>query len=368
MKRILTALSLSAVLFTSACGTSDDMAGSYSTEAQQCIDQGFTPGTEQYKQCRGQDDYVGGKDPSYDPEWQKIASLKGNRRTCYNYGFKLGSEKFAECLMLLDIRDEQQRQQSWSDFIDSLTPQQQTIVIQQPPVYIPPPIIPSIGYWPVCPLEGFRRHMKHILSALTLSLVLIGCGGNEMQSPRQKAVSKFNRMAQFKVICEKQYGFERDSKEHKTCVMELDQNYLAEKAAEKRVERQTPTTIILPTPQTTVIQQPPVYIPPPIIPNIGYWSNLLSKIKRTLMRHLLSALILSAVLASPAWSENAEEFPSALEILKHGQVINTTGNNDNFWSFVVFRGQVYRCTGSRYQTSCVALRQLQTKKAKWEPL
>ena len=82
------------------------------------------------------------------------------------------------------------------------------------------------------------------------------------------------------------------------------------------------------------------------------------------MKRILTALTLSAVLASPAWSEDTEEFPSAVEILKHGHVINTTGKNDSFWTFVVFRGQVYWCTGSRYQTSCVALRQKQTKKAK----
>ena len=82
----------------------------------------------------------------------------------------------------------------------------------------------------------------------------------------------------------------------------------------------------------------------------------------------LSAFVLTLTLAtftaSPAWSEDTEEFPSAVEILKHGHVINTTGNNDSFSTFVVFRGQVYRCTGSRYQTSCAALRQKQTKKAK----
>ena len=121
MKRILSALTLSAALLISACGTSDDMAGSYNAEAQRCIDQGFKPGTEQYKQCRGQDDYVGGKDPSYDPEWQRIASLKGNRLKCHNYGFKLGSEKFAECVMSLDIKDEEKRQKAWSDLIESLT-------------------------------------------------------------------------------------------------------------------------------------------------------------------------------------------------------------------------------------------------------
>ena len=112
--------------------------------------------------------------------------------------------------------------------------------------------------------------MKRILSALTLSFVLVGCGGNEVQTPRQKAIAKFNRMAEFKVVCEKQYGFKRDSTEHKQCVMELDQNYLAERAATKRVEQQTPTTIILPTPQTTVIQQPSVYIPPPVSSSNNY--------------------------------------------------------------------------------------------------
>lgn len=146
MKRILSALTLSAVLLISACGSSDEMAVDYNVDAQRCIDQGFEPGTEQYLECRGQTDYIGDEDPYFDPEWHQKASLKGNTRTCYNYGFKLGSEKFAECLMLLDIRDEQQRQKSWSDFVDSLSPRQQTIIVQQPPLYIPPPVSSSNNY------------------------------------------------------------------------------------------------------------------------------------------------------------------------------------------------------------------------------
>jgi hypothetical protein len=82
------------------------------------------------------------------------------------------------------------------------------------------------------------------------------------------------------------------------------------------------------------------------------------------MKRILTALTLSAVLASPVWSENTEDFPSAAEILEHGQVINTTGEMYKFRTFIVFRGQVYYCNGDPSQTSCVALRQLQTKKAK----
>ena len=82
------------------------------------------------------------------------------------------------------------------------------------------------------------------------------------------------------------------------------------------------------------------------------------------MQRTISALTLSAALASPAWSEDTEDFPSAAEILEHRKVINTTGEMYKFQTFNVFRGQVYYCNGDPYQTSCVALRQLQTKKAK----
>ena len=78
------------------------------------------------------------------------------------------------------------------------------------------------------------------------------------------------------------------------------------------------------------------------------------------MKHILTALTLSAVLASPAWSDNHEEkLLGSAEIVENGKILfkyNPNQGSSYGWAYiqlnVVYQGDYYFCEFDNSKIDC----------------
>ena len=65
-----------------------------------CVGQGITPGSKYWSACMA----------APQPQSKRVnPARKEHQKMCIDYGFKPETDKFAECLMALDLRDEERR-------------------------------------------------------------------------------------------------------------------------------------------------------------------------------------------------------------------------------------------------------------------
>ena len=96
MKRIL--FVMTSLILLAACGGPAKIEVDKEKVKHDCIKAGYEEGTEKYRYCVG--DVV------------RVVTTTSNYDVCVGYGFKPKTDKFAECMMTLNLRDERRRSEA----------------------------------------------------------------------------------------------------------------------------------------------------------------------------------------------------------------------------------------------------------------